>query len=323
MPAEITVNVLVTSAGRRVKIVDYFRRTLRGAGLVMAVDCDQTAPALHAADRYQLVPRIEHPDYVESLLNICRMHRIAAIVPLLDPELSLLSAARELFRGVGTQVVVSPSVVVETTLDKQATHDFLVRHALPCIPTYGDPDAVRERLAVGSLRFPLFVKPRRGSASIGVNRVEDAMQLDLACGSADVVIQPYMEGPEYGVDAYVDLLTKEVVSVFLKRKLLMRAGETERSVSVQDAAMTELVIEVLSVFGALGPIDVDCFREGDKYLVGEVNPRFGGGYPHAYESGENFMQLLVNNIRGAANPPKIGNYQVGTVMAKWDEVYIW
>lgn len=53
-----------------------------------------------------------------------------------------------------------------------------------------------------------------------------------------------------------------------------------------------------------------------------MNPRFGGGYPHAYACGADHMTLIKNNLLGIANPVKIGGYAVDKVMMKYNEIMI-
>ena len=53
-----------------------------------------------------------------------------------------------------------------------------------------------------------------------------------------------------------------------------------------------------------------------------MNPRFGGGYPHAYEAGVNHMNLILKNIEGRINKKCIGNYDEGLYMMKYNEIMI-
>ena len=69
-------------------------------------------------------------------------------------------------------------------------------------------------------------------------------------------------------------------------------------------------------------IDLDLFEEGGVFYLSEVNPRFGGGYPHAYECGVNFPRLLLRNLEGKENACEIGNYSSGITMMKYNEVKI-
>ena len=69
-------------------------------------------------------------------------------------------------------------------------------------------------------------------------------------------------------------------------------------------------------------IDMDIFRINGEYYISEVNPRFGGGYPHAYEAGVNFPQLIINSLNGIENENQIGNYNEDIYMMKYNEIKI-
>lgn len=130
----------------------------------------------------------------------------------------------------------------------------------------------------------------------------------------------FLDGQEIGADVYIDLLSGEVVSIFTKKKIKMRAGETDKAVSFKDEKLFQLIEKFVSEAGYKGQIDIDIFKIGDQYYISEVNPRFGGGYPHAYESGVDHMKLILNNLNGVVNEKKIGTYKDGIYMMKYNEV---
>ena len=131
-----------------------------------------------------------------------------------------------------------------------------------------------------------------------------------------------MDGQEIGADAYIDMISGEVVSIFTKKKIKMRSGETDKAVSFKDPKLFALVERFVSEAGYVGQIDIDIFDINGKYYISEVNPRFGGGYPHAYESGCDHMKLILNNLQGKANEKNIGAYEDGVYMMKYNEVKI-
>ena len=112
------------------------------------------------------------------------------------------------------------------------------------------------------------------------------------------MIQEFMNGQEYGADLYIDLISGEVISIFVKKKLKMRAGETDKAVSFRDEALFSFLQEFARRMGFRGMIDIDLFRIGETWYVSEVNPRFGGGYPHAYACGVNVPSMVINNLEG-------------------------
>lgn len=317
------MNILILSAGTRNKIVQYFRRELAGTGRVIATDMQAIAPAIYDADAFYLVPRITAPDYVERILDICRKEQIDGVLSLIDPELSLLAENSERFAAVGTQVIGSPLAQCERALDKWAMYLWLRGHDYACAETFLDFSVFEAAVHAGRMTFPVFVKPRFGSASIAISKADD---MDTARflfqRQPDMIVQEFLDGQEIGADCYIDMVSHEVVSIFTKKKLLMRAGETDKAVSFRDPMLFALIERFARESGYLGQIDIDIFDVGGAYYISEVNPRFGGGYPHAYESGVDHMHLIANNLKGCANTPHIGGYDDGIVMMKYNEIKV-
>lgn len=136
----------------------------------------------------------------------------------------------------------------------------------------------------------------------------------------NLMIQEFLNGQEIGADVYIDIISGEVVSIFTKKKLLMRAGETDKAVSFKDEKLFALIEQFVSECGFRGQIDVDMFEVDGKYYISEVNPRFGGGYPHAHECGVDHMKLIVNNLSGIINNKQIYRYKDGIVMMKYSDI---
>ena len=173
------------------------------------------------------------------------------------------------------------------------------------------------------MQYPVFVKPIRGSASIAISKVYDRQTVENLFAHHDgLLIQEFLDGQEIGADVYIDMLSGEVVSAFTKKKLVMRAGETDKAVSFRDEKLFVLIEQFAKEAGFRGQIDIDIFDVDGQYYISEVNPRFGGGYPHAYECGCDHMTLIQNNIHGKVNEKNIGSYDEGVYMMKYNEVMI-
>ena len=200
---------------------------------------------------------------------------------------------------------------------------WLVSHEYPCAKSYVDKKAFYLDLQNDKISYPVFIKPIRGSASIGISVVENSSMLDFLFSHFNgMMVQEYLKGQEIGADVYIDMVSHEVVSIFTKKKLLMRSGETDKSVSFKDERLFELIERFCKESGWLGQIDIDLFEIDGKYFISEVNPRFGGGYPHAYECGCNHMKMIVNNLRGIPNRRAIGAYDEGIYMMKYNEIRV-
>jgi len=167
------------------------------------------------------------------------------------------------------------------------------------------------------------VKPVKGSASININRAASKEEIELLFSKFDnLMIQEYMDGIEYGADVYVDMISNEPVAIFTKEKIKMRAGETDKSVSIKDEKLFDLIKGFVKKTGFKGIIDIDIFKIDGEYYISEVNPRFGGGYPHAYECGVNVPGMIIKNIIGRENKSIIGQYEEGIYMLKYSEIKI-
>ena len=317
------MNILILSAGTRNKIVQYFRKALAGRGLVIATDCSDIAPAIYDADRFHIVPRMTEPGYLDVILKICEEEKVTGVLSLIDPELSLLAQNREKFAAVGTTVIGSSFELCEMSLDKFQMYNWLTAHRYRCAKSYMNKEAFFADVAAGLISYPVFVKPARGSASISISKVYDRETIELLFAHEDgLMIQEFLDGQEIGADVYIDMVSHEVVSIFTKKKLKMRAGETDKAVSFKDQKLFDLIERFVGEAGYNGQIDIDIFEVNGEYYISEVNPRFGGGYPHAYESGADHMKLILNNLDGKRNEKHIGDYRDGTYMMKFNEVMI-
>ena len=163
----------------------------------------------------------------------------------------------------------------------------------------------------------------RGSASLNINKVSSDQELEtLFHLYDDLMIQEFMDGQEYGADVYVDMISGKCTSIFVKKKIKMRAGETDKSVSVKNPELFELIRKFVEKCGFCGMIDIDLFEIGGVFYISEVNPRFGGGYPHAYACGVNMPSQVLCNLSGRENPVRIGEYKENVCMMKYNEIAV-
>ncbi|MBR6771627.1 MAG: ATP-grasp domain-containing protein [Lachnospiraceae bacterium] len=317
------MNLLILSAGTRNKIVQYFKRELGESGRVIATDCSNLAPAVYEADQFYLVPRISAPDYLDRILEICQKEKVDGVFSLIDPELSLLAREKERFLAIGATPIISSYELVETCFDKYQTYQLLTKMGIPTGKCYIDKEEFYQAVKRGEIHYPVFVKPVCGSASIHINMVKSREEIEvLFTLHPDLMIQEYMEGTEYGADVYVDMISGKCTSLFVKEKIKMRAGETDKSVSVKDEELFSLIQKFVETCGFCGMIDIDIFRIGERWYLSEINPRFGGGYPHAYECGVNIPSQVLRNLKGEINQPDIGCYKEGICMMKYNEVAV-
>ena len=263
------------------------------------------------------------PGYIDVIFDICKKEKIDGVLSLIDPELSLLAKHMDDFAALGVTVIGSSYDLCEQSLDKMQMFRYLTEHGYRCARSYVSKEAFYADVAAGVISYPVFVKPVQGSASISISKVYDKETVELLFDHSDnLMIQQFLNGQEIGADVYIDMISGDVVSIFTKKKLVMRAGETDKAVSFKDEKLFALIERFVKEIGFRGQIDIDIFEIDGEYYISEVNPRFGGGYPHAYECGCDHMTLIRNNLGGIANEKNIGNYEEDLVMMKYNEIMI-
>jgi len=317
------LNILVLSCGTRNKVIQYFKQTLENRGLVIATDCSTLAPALYEADKHFIVPSINDERYLENILSICKENKVKAVLSLIDPELSILSKYQQDFLDIGTIPIVSDFDTIELCFDKYKMFNFLINNNFNTMKSYVNKEMFYRDVESGEIDYPVFVKPRKGSASININKVHSKEEIEFLFNRFDnLLIQEYMNGTEYGADVYIDMISKDPVAIFVKEKIKMRAGETDKAVSFKEEKLLKLIEEFLNKANFKGIIDIDIFKVNNEYYISEVNPRFGGGYPHAYESGVNVPEMIINNVNNIINSNIINQYDEGIYMMKYNEVKV-
>lgn len=329
------MNILFTCAGRRTYLLKYFKENMQEGDKIIATDMQLTAPALQAADIRVQVPAVYDPNYIDITLDICKKHNVDALISLNDLELPILADNKARFEAIGVRVIVSDPAVIDICFDKFKTAQWVESIGLKAPKTYVTIAAAMEALAKGEITFPLFMKPRWGSGSIGLETIGDMEELDIyyhllmrkikktilataSVGDEYIIIQEKLTGKEFGLDVMNDLGGNHV-AVSVKQKLAMRAGETDKAITLDIPEVREMGAVIGRNLKHIGNLDVDIMqRANGDYCVLELNPRFGGGYPFSYEAGVNMPLAIIKWLKGESVDSAILQPQYGKTFAKND-----
>jgi carbamoyl-phosphate synthase large subunit len=313
--------ILISSIGRRSQLVNCARGAIRELnlnGLVLGADCSRTAPAGQLVDHFFLVPPCNDPEFLPCLINLCEKNHVKLLIPTIDTELALYAANRKKFAAVGTTVAISSPATVEICADKVATHQWLVENGFPTLHQ-GTPDEV---LGCGThWNYPLIVKPRRGSASIDVVRVNsEAMLHALRCERDDLIVQEFARGQEYTINVLADRLGRCQCSVPHLR-LEVRTGEVSKGVTLKHTGLMELAREIVERLpGAYGALNVQGFLDSDGVIqVVEINARFGGGYPLAHHAGADFFKWMLEDLFQLPSSASYNEWENDLTMLRFDD----
>lgn len=332
------MNILFTCAGRRVYLLRYFKDIIKNEGLIIATDMQLSAPALMFADVKIQVPSVYAENYVDVTLGICLKYNIDLLIPLNDLELPILSMQKKRFEDINVEVLVSDTDIIETCFDKYKTAQYLLEIGLNTPKTYIDYNKALDDLETNDLHFPIILKPRWGSGSIGIEIVYDLEELHLVYGllnkriqrsilskasSRDpertVLIQEYIKGDEFGLDIMNDL-EGTYWSVSVKRKLVMRAGETDKAMTVENETLEMIGTSIGKNLKHIANLDCDILTSSNGNYVLELNPRFGGGYPFSHEAGVNLPLAIIRWYKQEKVEASILKPRFNKVISKYDNL---
>lgn len=331
------MNVLLTSVGRRAYMVKYFKEALQGKGRVFVSNSDDKTVAFYYADQSVISPLIYDEAYIPFLLDYCQTNRIDVLISLFDIDLMVLAKHKEAFAAIGTRVIVSDPGVIEVCNDKWKTYQYLKERGFHVPKTYLTLSKVMLALECGELQYPIVVKPRFGCGSIALSIAEDEMGLlyyysrntravsrtylkyESAAEDEKIIYQECLNGQEYGVDLINDL-NGTPRSVIAKKKIAMRAGETDIAELVDEPALAAEAKRLAALTGHIANMDTDWFMVNGVPYILEMNARFGGGYPFSHMGGCNLPQAIVNWCRGEDVSFESLSAEAGTVGFK--ELYL-
>ena len=316
------MNLLFTSSGRRIELLRAFRRAYANLGIdgnIVVTDTDPLAPTIREADRFHLVPPLSDPTYVEILSEIVRTEKIDLIVPLIDPDVPILARNRKRLEQTGARVVVIPVGSVPFAVDKLLTHRLFTEIGVPAPRTWSPTER-----PPADVEFPLFIKPRFGSAGQDCVTVRNSRELEFFLDHVpDPIVQEHLPGAEITTDVLCDLEGGgKVLADVSRRRIEVRQGEVAKGVTVLDRRIINHCVSVAHRLEAIGPITIQCIlRDGAPHFT-EINARFGGGVPLGIAAGVPSPQWLLALACGMTlQIPPLGAYEIGLYLTRFDDSF--
>lgn len=287
------MNILITSAGRRVSLIRSFKKELQKAGLmskVYASDCNPIlSAACHIADDFFSVPQLDDPNYVNILIALCKENSIALVIPTIDTELLNLATNKHRFENEGIAVVISSVDFISKCRNKRLIHDFFRDQNIN----------VAKEFTKENYKLPLFIKPVDGSRSVDnyIIKSEDELA-EYHFNNDKLMFLEYLDHDdfnEFTCDLYYskDYILKCIVP---RQRIEVRDGEVYKAMTARNQLVSYIKENLSYIHGAVGCLTTQFFmhKSNENQIYGiEINPRFGGGYPLTYLSGANFSQWII------------------------------
>ncbi len=312
------MNVLFTNIGRKTYLLEYALELQKKYNLkIFVCDTSRRTAGFHVSNKIEcfITPRVldDEEKYAEILLKKCIEYSIDIIIPLMDFELPVLAQKKRLFREKKIEIIISDYTVIQNCLDKEKNYFFCRQNGITVPQSYYS-------LPTDDIGFPVVLKKKRGSGSVGQRIIGTDEELRFYY-TDEYMLQEYIQGMEIGMDVFNDLEGNFLHAGF-RKKLLMRAGETDKAQAIYLPELEQLAKQISAAFGHIGNMDVDVMRDkaGRLFCI-DFNPRFGGGYPLTHLSGFNYLQYIFELYlkRKVLIPVP---YKEGTVMVKGISTYV-
>lgn len=312
------MNVLITSASRKVTLVKYFQKALseEGEGKVIAVDINPISPALYFADDYFLIPKSDDPNFIDAMMRLCKKQDIRLLLPTRDEELPLFAAHKKEFLEIHTLVMVPDPETVAICQDKKRFGEFCHDKGL------GTPRLI-ERENVTADKFPLFVKARFGKGSKGIAQADSFEDLGYWLKHVeDPIIQEYVDAPEFTVDLFADFEGR-IISVIPRQRMYVFGGESFITKTVRHTSIIEESFRLAEELKLVGHNTIQCFLDGGTVKFIEVNPRYGGASHLGFAAGASTPLFLVKLLHGRPVEP-ITDFKDDYLMLRYtDDLFIY
>ncbi len=297
------MNILFTSVGRRVELVQAFHSAAERLGInltIIGADITKNAPALHFCDRTEIVCRISDKNYIPMLVSICKRENVDCLIPTIDTDLLLLSENKYKFEQIGTKVLISRPEKVKLCRDKNYTADYFISLGLKSPRPFNSVEKYEIEVNSGKQSFPAFIKPKDGSSSINAYRADTLEDLkQYAEKIDDYIIQPFISGREYTIDIFCDYEGNPIY-ITPRERLAVRAGEVLKTQIVQDDIIISEMKTLIKDYNPCGQITVQLIQDEktkENYYI-EINPRFGGGAPLSIKAGADSAEAVLKMING-------------------------
>ena len=314
------VTLAFTCAGRRIELLQAFRAAARRMSIplrLVGIDSAESAPALACVDVPVVAPPASDPNYLPAVLDALTRHNTRVLIPTADTDLVILSAARDKIADIGCVPLIAEPDVIATCRDKLLTYAHLRKHNIDTPDTY----TVEQAAQLGDDCFPLFIKPRTGSASQWVHKIKDAADLSYYMSRVkDPIIQEFVDGDEHTLDVYVGL-NGQPRCVVPRIRWQVRTGEVSKGAVVKDLEIMEAGRQLVHTLGTSlrGLVTIQCIVTNERRIrFIEINPRFGGGAPLSIAAGADFPKWLFEELQGRTPQIAFDGFQHGLSMLRYD-----
>lgn len=315
------VNVIVTSAGvaSAINVIKGLRRQTEIPVRIIGVDADPMAVGLRLSDAQHVVPLANDPRYVPAILGVAARERAVALFPIYSREIEIVAGAAERLRATGLNTFLPEPAVIQLCNDKLRMAKVVGDLGILTPRTI----ALTELESETTLDFPLILKPRCGSSSSGVVKLNRMRDLSYwRENNPDAILQEFLPGSEVTVDVFCTR-QHEAVVISPRLRLAVKSGQSVKAETIPNERFVDPVIRTCKMLRIVGACNLQfIIKDGELFFI-ELNPRFAaGGLNLTIEAGANIPLLVLRAMLGLMETNSLVDVQPGVRMARyWEEVF--
>lgn len=280
-------NILITSSNKKVSLIKRFKEASSQYGNVKIFTSDvKYVVTANFSDNHFILPYDNDKSYIYTLLNVCLSNKIGLIIPTRDDEILNLKQYKDDFEKIGCKILIPTDDVIETCLNKQSFAYFCKSNSINIPKTYDSDE---------KYLFPIFCKPKYGSASKNCFVIYDESQLPNNLN--DYLLQEFLEWDEYSVDVFCDF-NSIPLSIVPRKRIEVLNGESQITIIDLNQKIIDSVKKMLEKINLIGHNVIQCFHKNDVVKFIEVNLRFGGASNASFEAGADSTKMLLSILNG-------------------------
>lgn len=322
MSSRRQIRVLITGSGTVTcqSFIKGLRQQDELDAYIVTTDMNPESAGRYFSNAFYTVPAAKDEKFIPTLTEIIKKERIQLLVPIVDYEFAKIGQNLEEFRKIGCVTAISSPETIAIANEKEKTFRFFRAIGIDTPHTWM-PDELPDP---STLKFPLFIKPRTGRASLDTYKINNPDELSYYSKLVDdPIYQEYVKGKEYTIDVLSDF-QQRVIGVVPRQRVETKVGISYKGRTVDDPLMVEKAKYIAERLHNVGHCNMQLFVTDDgKYCFFEINPRYSGTLTLTIAAGLNSPYLLCRMVLGDNIEPMIGDYEKNLLMLRyWEEVYV-
>ena len=303
-----TIRILFMAASTRICLLERFYSAAKDLGIRLEVfDFENNIPwhtsGLSGLAKLVPAPVFSDLDFTEFISNFVKENQIDIVIPIIDKAMIALARAAPKLKAQVAMPVVSGLEECEIMTDKVRSDTFFRKAGLN-VPSTN--------------KFPLLAKPRLGASSKGIINLKDQKEFDFwrkRNKAEDFMIQSFITGKEYSVDAYIDSKST-ILGIVSRTRIAVSGGEVMVTITEHNDDIIFEAEKLLKIAKWYGPMTIQYIHDGKKAWLIECNPRFGGGVTCSIEAGLSIPEWILRERLGLTMPKDIISWRNGLCMTR-------